>query len=94
MSYINAKKLLPENILEIIQEYIEGEYIYIPKKDESKKSWGANTNIKKELASRNDEIYKQYLDGSSTKELAENFYLSEKSIQRIVLKYKRQRQIS
>ena len=32
MSYIKAESVLPQNIIEIIQQYIDGENIYIPKK--------------------------------------------------------------
>ncbi len=34
MKYIKATDVLPVEILEIIQEYIDGEYIYIPRKCE------------------------------------------------------------
>ena len=32
MSYIKADEVLPQNIIKIIQQYIDGENIYIPKK--------------------------------------------------------------
>lgn len=47
MSYINAGDRLLAHILELIQDYVEGEYIYIPKKESNKKSWGESTNTKK-----------------------------------------------
>ncbi|MDO4830535.1 MAG: hypothetical protein Q4A46_03565 [Clostridia bacterium] len=31
MSYIKADEVLPQNIIAIIQQYIDGESIYIPK---------------------------------------------------------------
>ena len=34
MKYIKATDVLPVEILEIIQEYIDGEYIYLPRKSE------------------------------------------------------------
>lgn len=36
MCYIKAKDVLPLEVIEIIQKYIEGECIYIPKKVENK----------------------------------------------------------
>jgi len=51
MSYIKADDILPQELLEIIQNYIDGEYIYIPRKECNKKNWGENT--KKELTSIN-----------------------------------------
>lgn len=91
MSYINAKKLLPMDLVELIQDYIDGEYIYIPKKEDNKKSWGENTNIKNELTFRNNNIYEKYIDGYSVEELADKFYLSKKSIHRIILNKKKEK---
>ena len=33
MSYIKEIDVLPEELLELIQNYIDGEYIYIPRKE-------------------------------------------------------------
>ena len=49
MKYIKATDVLPVEILEIIQEYIDGEYIYIPRKCENHKSWGEKSGIKDSL---------------------------------------------
>ena len=91
MSYIKATKLLPMDLVELIQDYIDGEYIYIPKKEKNKKTWGENTSIKNELNVRNIDIYKKYNSGYTTKELVNEFYLSEKSIQRIILNKKNEK---
>ena len=89
MSYIKATKLLPKDLIEIIQDYIDGEYIYIPKKENNRKSWGENTTTKKDLAVRNINIYEKYKNGYSVKKLADEFYLSQKSIQTIILSIKK-----
>ena len=39
MGYRNAADILPENLLEAIQAYIEGEVVYIPKTT-PRKDWG------------------------------------------------------
>jgi len=88
MSYIKATKLLPMDLVELIQDYIDGEYIYIPKKEINKKNWGENTSTKKELAVRNVDIYEKYNNGYTVRVLADKYYLSEKSIQRIILNKK------
>ncbi len=88
MSYIKATKLLPMDLVELIQDYIDGEYIYIPKKEKNKKSWGENTSTKSDLADRNMNIYEKYNNGHTVRELADEFYLSQKSIQRIILNKK------
>jgi len=85
MSYANARDIFPDEILEIIQNYVDGEFIYIPKKDENKMAWGELTKIKEELLNRNTQIYEDYLEGMCTQSLSEKYYLSCKTIQRIIL---------
>ncbi|MBK3496393.1 hypothetical protein JFL43_16310 [Viridibacillus sp. YIM B01967] len=89
MSYKRANNLLPAEVVELIQKYVDGEYIYIPRKDENKKSWGSGTATRRELDLRNSNIYNDYLSGIGISTLAEKYYLSLKSIQRIVLKEKK-----
>ncbi len=89
MSYIKAELILPQELLEIIQEYAQGQYLYIPKKAENHKEWGTNTNAKKHLCRRDEEIYHKYMQGASAMSLADEYFLSPKSIQRILLKEKK-----
>lgn len=89
MSYASARDIFPEDILKIIQQYVDGECIYIPKKEENKIAWGELTPSKNERLNRNARIYNDYLSGMSTKSLSERYYLSPKSIQRIVLQEKK-----
>ncbi|MBC5628835.1 hypothetical protein H8S20_08025 [Clostridium sp. NSJ-6] len=84
MKYIKALDVLPEEIIKIIQEYIDGEYLYVPRKDENHKSWGENSGIKKSLKIRNNEIFQKYLKGFTINELAREYFLSDKSIRRII----------
>ena len=49
MKYKNAQKILPKEIIKIIQQYVDGNYLYIPRKDENRKSWGENSGFKNEL---------------------------------------------
>lgn len=85
MSYINVELVLPEELVAEIQKYIDGEYLYIPKLKERRKSWGENTNTRKEMNQRNQMIYQEYENGLTSRELAQKYYLSIKSIQRIIL---------
>jgi Mor family transcriptional regulator len=89
MSYIRAEHILPKELLELIQEYADGQYLYIPRKSDSRKCWGDNTQIRQLTGKRDREIYLKYIQGARTSELAEEYYLSVKSIQRIILKEKR-----
>lgn len=84
MSYKRADDILPENILEMLQTYVSGEAIYVPKKKECRKRWGSSTGVNEKLRIRNEQILKQHQKGVSTKELALRYYLTEKSIQRIL----------
>jgi Mor family transcriptional regulator len=90
MSYIKAEVILPQELLELVQEYAGGQYLYIPKKLEHRKEWGENTDSKRQLRIRNKEIYEKYKSGYCTAQLAEEYFLSVKSIQRIILKEKNQ----
>ena len=89
MRYRKANNVLPEELVELIQKYVDGEYVYIPRKQENKKNWGESSNVREELLARNKKIYEEYTDGASVKALAAMYYLSEKSIQRIVLQEKK-----
>lgn len=89
MSYKKASNLLPAELIALIQNYVDGEYIYIPRRPDSKKRWGSGTTTKKELEVRNNNIYQDYLSGTDMETLSATYYLSIKSIQRILLKEKR-----
>lgn len=84
MGYIKAETVLPIEIIELIQEYVDGKNIYIPRKAADRQEWGAGTQVKQELYVRNQQIYEDYLAGNKVTELASKYYLSDKSIQRIL----------
>lgn len=84
MGYVRAEEILPVEIIELIQQYVDGENIYIPRKSSNRQAWGAGTQIRQELLQRDRQIYEEYLAGSRMEELADKYYLSEKSIQRIL----------
>lgn len=93
MKYVNAKTVLPEELLNKIMEYVDGKYLYIPKKESNKSIWGNQTIYKREMELRNIKIYEHYLIGMSYLEIANMYHLSEKSIRRIVLNEKRKMEI-
>ncbi len=82
MSYIKAEDVLPKELVETIQQYVNGKSIYIPCKE--KDTWGSQTNIRQYYAIRNNEISEKYKKGVSVKALAAEYSLAEKSIQRII----------
>lgn len=89
MSYKKATTLLPADLLKTIQEYVDGEYIYIPRIPQNKRQWGAKTSIREELKLRNTGIYQEYLAGANPNDLARKYFLSLKSIQRIIRQQKK-----
>lgn len=84
MKYKKAQDVLPKHIIELLQEYVDGQYLYIPIKNNTKKSWGEKSGFKKELSERNKEIFNKYEKGLSIKALASQYYLTEGSIRRII----------
>lgn len=84
MGYIKADEVLPMEIIELIQRYVDGESIYIPRKENQRKEWGSNTLIRQELKDRNNQIFKDYQNGYKVRDLSDKYFLSEKSIQRIL----------
>jgi Mor family transcriptional regulator len=89
MSYKRAKHILPTELLELVQKYVDGECIYIPRKSSNKKEWGSRTSIRTELALRDMQIYKDYQTGYNLGYLSQKYFLSLKSIQRIIRQEKR-----
>lgn len=87
MSYVNADDVLPKILVEEIQKYVDGQLIYIPRKNENSLSWGEKNGTKEKLAERNQAIVKHYYSGQTIKELSEVYYLSEKRIQGIIHEY-------
>lgn len=92
MRYVRAQEIFPEDLLKQIQNYVDGEYIYIPRREERKCSWGEKSRGREELDARNASIYAEYLLGHTVHELAARYFLSEKSIRRIILEVKRKKE--
>ncbi len=82
MSYIRADEILPKELLEAIQQYVDGQLIYIPRKE--KQEWGSGTSAREFFRERNERIYQAFQEGMSEEELSRRFSLSRKSIQRIL----------
>ena len=51
MRYRKATEVLPEELVEAIQKYMDGGYVYIPRKEENKKKWGEETSFRGEPVS-------------------------------------------
>ena len=91
MKYKNAGEILPPHLVEEIQKYVQGVFLYVPKKD--KKTKRAVTEYKIELEKRNNRIYKMHLEGVCNEQLAENFSLAQSSIRRILIEQRKRFEI-
>ena len=56
MKYVNANTLLPAVLVEELQGYIQGGYIYVPVRQDQPKHWGELSGYREELEKRNREI--------------------------------------
>jgi DNA-binding NarL/FixJ family response regulator len=84
MGYTNATEVLPKTVLEAVQRYIDGQCVYIPRRDDRRKAWGERTQTRANITTRNREIHARHAQGLGVRELAELFYLSPKTIARIL----------
>jgi len=84
LKYVNAKEVLPPELLEIVQEYTCGVLIYIPKAETNKKAWGELSGAKESVLHRNKTIYDSYKSGTPISSLMTEYFLSEASIKKII----------
>lgn len=86
MSYIKAEEVLPKELVQEIQKYISGRNLYIPMKQGEKTGWGKKSGYRQELLQRNEEILRLHQEGMDVAKIAQKYFLSEKSIYRILSK--------
>ncbi|HEX2946119.1 MAG TPA: CD3324 family protein [Clostridia bacterium] len=91
MKYVKAQNVLPVEVIRIIQQYVDGEFIYVPRKEGGQKAWGEKSGARDSLKERNYNIYEEYKGGIKVSELSRIYYLSEQSIRRILSQEKLQR---
>ena len=84
MGYKKATKVLQQHLLRAIQEYVDGEYLYIPRKEENRKHWGETAPNRVFRAARNTEMAARRKAGWSVAQLAERYFLSEKAVYKIL----------
>ncbi len=80
MGYRNGRDVLPPDLLKCVQQYAEGECIYIPRRTRTPRA-AVNHPA---LAGRNAEIRKRYADGCSVRQLTHEYFLSPQSIYKIL----------
>ena len=82
MKYVNAKDVLPPELLSQVQKYTSGALIYIPKTN--KIGWGQSNGARAEVLNRNQQIVAKYHSGAPVYELMDMYCLSEASIRKII----------
>lgn len=86
MGYRKAVDVLPDELISEIQKYIDGQMLYIPRKSEEHSGWGEKSGIREQLEKRDKKILYEYESGKAIPDLSREYYLSVKSIQRIIRK--------
>ena len=66
MGYRKADAILPPEVVALIQQYVDGEYIYIPRREGKRRSWGETTGCRRETRERNRLIYLEHCSGAGT----------------------------
>lgn len=84
MKYQNAKAVLPDALVKELQNYVQGEFIYIPVEPKKQKRWGEVSGYRKELEERNKNIKEEYQNGYSMEFLSEKYNLSISAIRKII----------
>ena len=84
LKYVNAKDVLPPDILAQVQKYTCGALIYVPKKDDEKIGWGQLSGARAQVYMRNRNIMEAYRSGAAIYELMQEYCLSEASIRKII----------
>lgn len=84
MTYLNARQVLPAELLAQIQEHIDGQLVYIPRRTEMRSQWGSKNGSKALLQRRNQLIRQAYRRGDSLATLASRQHLSEDAIRKII----------
>lgn len=84
MGYIKAEDVLPAELLRRVQDYAEGQLLYVPRRAKRRCTWGSVSGTRTHLLERNARIMEERRSGRTVSELARRYFLSEKSIQRIL----------
>lgn len=86
MLYKNADKVFPKHLVDELQTYFDGGYIYIPAKKEKHRRWGECSGYRQEIDERNRRIKEAFRNGKSIHQLADQYALSISAIQKVIYK--------
>ena len=83
-SYINADSLLPPELIEEIQKYVQGSLVYIPRPRKHRLGWGRKNGTREFLDQRNAAIRAAKAQGRGIEDLADEYALSPDGIRKIL----------
>ncbi len=83
-SYIKAEELLPPELLNEIQKYVQGSLVYIPRPRQSRMGWGQKNGTRLNLDTRNRTIREAKQTGKTINQLADDYNLSTDGIRKIL----------
>nr|WP_281176876.1 CD3324 family protein [Priestia koreensis] len=84
MKHVKAATVLPEELILEIQQYIQGETIYIPKLEKVREKWGSRSGERQRIDERNEAIREAFQNGEKISRLADDYFLSVETIKKIV----------
>ena len=84
LRYVNAKDVLPPDILAEVQKYTGVVLIYVPKDDTKRVAWGQQSGARAQMFTRNRKIAEAHQQGATIYDLMSDYCLSESSIRKII----------
>lgn len=84
MKYRNAGEILPRDLLSKLQQYAEGELVYIPRRMPEKAGWGTQNGSRERYTQRNTELAQCFRSGLTVEELSRRYFLSRDSVKKII----------
>ena len=82
--YVNAETRVPKRLLQELQQYVQGDWIYVPAAKGNRRAWGERSGSRQALKCRNDNIRRQFAKGNSIEELSAEYGLAYDTIKKIV----------
>ncbi|GIO70120.1 CD3324 family protein [Paenibacillus sp. FSL M7-1455] len=84
MKYINAESVFPRRLLEELQQYVQGGWVYVPTLKHSRTAWGERSGNKEALRRRNAEMKSRFSGGESIERLSSEYGLAYDTVKKIV----------
>lgn len=84
MSYIKANEMLPPELLQEVQKYVQGSLLYIPRAADNRLGWGELSGARESFDRRNEAIRSAKAAGKRIDDLADEFGLSSDGIRKIL----------